>query len=176
MEKKNSNIVLIGMPGSGKSTVGIILAKRTSKEFLDTDVLIQTREGRTLQDIVDRDGHMVLRNIEERVLLSINVRNHIISTGGSAAYSSAAMVHLRSHGTIVFLHADLETLRQRIGNFETRGLAKKADQSFADLFNERFSLYTKFADLTIESAGFNQEEVCSEIIRKLGIRDNEKVS
>ncbi len=164
------------MPGSGKSTVGIILAKRTSKEFLDTDIVIQSREGRTLQNIVDQDGHMVLRNIEERVLLSINVENHVISTGGSAAYSTPAMEHLRSHGTIVFLHADLETLRQRIGNFETRGLAKKADQSFADLFKERFSLYTKFADVTIESAGFTQEEVCSEIIHQLGIRDNEKVS
>lgn len=176
MSGNTSNIVLIGMPGSGKSTVGIILAKRTSKDFIDTDVLIQTREGRTLQDIVDNDGHMVLREIEEKVLLSIDADNHVISTGGSAAYSKPAMMHLRSKGVVVFLHADLQTLRNRIGNFETRGLAKKADQTFEDLFEERLSLYTQFADVTVESGGFTQEEVCTEIIRKLGMNDNENVS
>lgn len=167
MRRDTTNIVLIGMPGSGKSTVGIILAKMTSKDFIDTDVLIQIREGRTLQDIVDEDGHMVLREIEEKVLLTIDAENHVISTGGSAAYSKPAMMHLRSKGIIVFLHADLPTLQERIGNFETRGLAKKADQTFEDLYMERVSLYTQYADITVESGGFTQEQVCSEIILKL---------
>jgi shikimate kinase len=167
MDQEKTNIVLIGMPGSGKSTVGIILAKMTSKDFIDTDVLIQTREGRTLQDIVDKDGHMVLREIEERVLLTIDANNQIISTGGSAAYSEPAMNHLHSKGVIVFLHADLATLQQRIGNFESRGIAKKADQTFEDLYRERYSLYTHYADVTVESGGFTQEQVSSEIIRLL---------
>lgn len=165
MPQAKTNIILIGMPGSGKSTVGIILAKQMSKDFLDTDVLIQTREGRSLQDIVDNDGHMVLRDIEERVLLSIEATNQVISTGGSAAYSDPAMQHLRKDGIVVFLHADLDTLRKRIENYETRGLAKKPEQSFEDLFEERYTLYTKYADIIVESSGFTQEQVCTEVLR-----------
>ena len=167
MQQTKTNIILIGMPGSGKSTVGIILAKQMSKDFIDTDVLIQIREGRSLQEIVDNDGHMVLRDIEEQVLLSIETANRIISTGGSAAYSHPAMLHLRQNGTIVFLHADLNTLRERIENYETRGLAKKPEQSFADLFAERYTLYTRYADITVETGGLTQEQVCTEIIKKL---------
>lgn len=167
MKKEKTNIVLIGMPGSGKSTVGIILAKQMSKDFIDTDVLIQTKEGRSLQEIVDGDGHMVLRDIEEKVLLSIETTHRVISTGGSAAYSHPAMHHLGKDGIIVFLHADLHTLRDRIENYETRGLAKKPEQSFADLFAERYTLYTRYADITIETGGLTQEQVCGEITKKL---------
>ncbi len=163
----NSNIILIGMPGSGKSTVGVILAKMTSRNFVDSDVLIQTREQRSLQDIVDKDGHMALRQIEEDVLLSISETNHVIATGGSATYSDKAMNHLHQYGFIVFLHADLETLKKRITNYETRGLAKRADQSFADLFQERLSLYKQYSQLTIASSQRTQEEVCIEIIAKI---------
>jgi shikimate kinase len=95
MLKNPSNIVLIGMPGSGKSTAGIILAKLTSRDFVDTDVLIQTSQGRTLQDIVDTEGSMVLREIEEGILLKLDCFNHVIATGGSAVYSHAAMTHLK---------------------------------------------------------------------------------
>lgn len=167
MPQAKTNIILIGMPGSGKSTVGIILAKQMSKDFLDTDVLIQTLEGRSLQDIVDNDGHMVLRDIEERVLLSIEATNQVISTGGSAAYSDPAMRHLGQNGIVVFLHADLDTLRGRIENYGTRGLAKKPEQSFEDLFKERYTLYTKYADIVVESSGFTQEQVSTMIIQKL---------
>lgn len=161
------NIVLIGMPGSGKSTVGIILAKMLAMDFVDTDILIQNRENRTLQEIVNQEGHMVLRKIEEEVLLNVNLTNHIIATGGSAAYSDPAMVHLKKNGTIVFLHADLDTLKTRITNYENRGLAKREDQSFQDLFDERYSLYTHYADITIESSGTTQEQVCSMINEQL---------
>ncbi len=165
MISNNSNIILIGMPGSGKSTVGVILAKLTSKGFIDGDVLIQTTEGKTLQEIVNEDGHMELRRIEERVLLSINCDNHVISPGGSAAYSSKAMNYLRSNGIVVFLHTDLETLRTRIKNYETRGLAKGPDQTFDDLFRERMALYTEYADITVETSRKTQEEVAEEILR-----------
>jgi len=155
------------MPGSGKSTVGIILAKRVSRDFVDTDVLIQVSQGRPLQDIVDLEGHMALRKIEEGVLLSLDCRNHVIATGGSAAYSDTAMKHLKSDGVIVFLNTDLHTLESRVNDFGTRGLAKRSDQSFSDLFDERLPLYTKHADITVENTNIMQEDVCSEIIQEI---------
>lgn len=167
MTKNRSNLILIGMPGSGKSTVGIILAKLTGKDFIDTDVLIQIREQRTLQEIIDAEGHMSLRRIEEQVLLCLDCSNHVISTGGSAPYSPAAMRHLQKNGVFIFLHADLETLRKRITNFDSRGLAKRPDQSLADLFVERMALYRKYTDITIENNAHNQEEVCEKIIQEL---------
>lgn len=165
-----SNIVLIGMPGSGKSTVGVILAKLMSLDFVDTDVLIQTSQRRSLQDIVDREGHMVLRRIEEEILLGLDCRNCVIATGGSAAYSHSAMTHLKSDGVVVFLDVDLPTLESRVGDFETRGLAKRADQSFAELFEERFGLYTEYADLTVKCADLVQDAVCVRIIDELKAR------
>lgn len=164
---KKSNIVLIGMPGSGKSTVGVILAKMLAKRYLDTDILLQNIAKRSLQDIVDKDGHMVLREVEQNVLLNIRCRNHIIATGGSAAYSESAMMHLKNEGIIVFLHADLPALKKRIHNYETRGLAKRPDQSFQDLFEERLVLYEKYADITVRSSNLTQDQVCEEIVEQL---------
>jgi len=174
MAENLSNIVLIGMPGSGKSTVGVILAKMTSHDFVDTDVLIQTLAGRSLQDIVDMESHLALRRIEEDVLLGLNSRNHVIATGGSAAYSHAAMMHLKSNGLMVFLDVDLPTLESRVIDFDTRGLAKRPDQSFADLLHERFPLYTKYADVTVAGSKLTQEEVCAKIIKALGANKVEK--
>jgi shikimate kinase len=163
MAQIHSNLVLIGMPGSGKSTVGVILAKRTGRVFVDTDLLIQIAQKRTLQDIVDRDGYLALRQIEEEILLDLAVRNHVIATGGSAVYSNRAMEHLKADGVVVFLNADPDTLAARISDFSTRGLAKRPDQSFADLFAERFPLYTKYADITIDCTGLDQEDVCARV-------------
>jgi shikimate kinase len=117
-----------------------------------------------LQDIVDTEGYGVLRKIEEDVLLRLSVQNHVIATGGSAVYSKPAMAHLKSSGLIIFLDVDLTTLKSRVQDFRTRGLAKRPDQDFADLFRERFTLYTKYADMTITCAGLTQEEVCARII------------
>ena len=167
MAENLSNIVLIGMPGSGKSTVGVILAKMTSYDFVDTDLLIQTLAGRSLQHIVDTESHLALRRIEEDVLLGLNCRNCVIATGGSAAYSHAAMMHLKSNGLMVFLDVDLSTLESRVIDFDTRGLAKRPDQSFADLFHERYPLYMKCADVTLTCLKLTQEEVCAKIIKKL---------
>lgn len=164
---KKSNIVLIGMPGSGKSTVGVILAKMLAKRYLDTDILLQNIAKRSLQDIVDKDGHMALREVEQNVLLSIRCRDHIIATGGSAAYSESAMKHLKKEGIIVFLHADLPALKKRIHNYETRGLAKRPDQSFQDLFEERLVLYEKFADITVKCSNLTQDQVCEVIVEQL---------
>ena len=166
MEKKR-NLILIGMPGSGKSTVGVILAKLLTRPYLDTDILIQLVEKRSLQDIVDNDGYLALREIEERVLLDVSCENHVIATGGSAAYSSRAMKHLQHNGIIIFLDASLKTLNARIHNYETRGLAKRPEQSFADLFQERFILYSSYADITIDSNSKSQDQVCDEIVERL---------
>jgi len=170
MTENASNIVLIGMPGSGKSTVGVILAKMTSHDFVDTDVLIQTLAGRSLQDIVDTENHLALRRIEEDVILGLNCRNHVIATGGSAVYSHDAMMHLKSNGLMVFLDVDLPTLQSRVIDFDTRGLAKRPDQSFSDLFHERYPLYSRYADVTVACSTLIQEEVCAKIINALGAR------
>lgn len=155
------------MPGAGKSTVGVILAKLTSRDFVDTDVLIQTSQGRTLQDIVDTDGYAVLRKIEEDVLLGHSVHNCVIATGGSAVYSASAMAYLKSDGIVIFLDVDMPTLESRIHDYSTRGLAKRADQNFSDMFQERFALYTQYADITIKCTGLTHEEVCSRIMEQV---------
>lgn len=162
-----SSIVLIGMPGAGKSTVGVLLAKLTCRSFVDTDVLIQSQEKRPLQEIVDTDGHLALRAIEEQVILGHACGGCVIATGGSAVYSPAAMAHLKRQGTIVFLDADLATLEGRVRDIATRGLAKRKDQTFADLFGERVPLYRRYADVTIDCRGLTHEEVCSCIIEEL---------
>ena len=165
----NPNIILIGMPGSGKSTVGVILAKMMTRPYLDTDILIQLVTNKSLQEIVDSQGHMALRKIEEDVLLDIDCNNHVIATGGSAAYSEPAMNHLKKNGVIIFLDASLDTLKARITNYETRGLAKRPDQSFQDLFQERFELYNRYADIVIDCNEVRQEEVAETIISRAEI-------
>ncbi len=167
MNEKSSNIVLIGMPGSGKSTVGVILAKLAGRDFVDTDVLIQKEQGRSLQDIVDRDGYLKLREIEEKTILKLECRNHVIATGGSAVYSQSAMTHLKADGIAVFLNVGLQTLLARVKDFETRGLAKRPDQGVADLFSERCALYRKYADVVIDCEGITHEAVCEKIIQRL---------
>jgi shikimate kinase len=159
-----SNIVLIGMPGSGKSTIGVILAKQCCRAFLDTDMLIQTRAGRTLKELVDREGYRALRKLEEEVLLRIDAMDTVIATGGSAVYSQPAMEHLASIGVVVFLDADLPTLRSRVKDFSLRGLAKRPEQSFEQLYEERRPLYRRYADVTIPCAGLTHEEVSARVI------------
>lgn len=159
-----SNIVLIGMPGSGKSTVGVILAKKMMKDFVDTDILIQKSQSRPLQEIVDTEGYLALREIEEQALLTLAVGNHVISTGGSAVYGERAMAHLKANGVAVFLDVTLDTLEARVPDFSTRGLAKRPDQSFAELFAERNALYRKYADITVKCDGLTPEQVCAAIM------------
>jgi shikimate kinase len=157
---KASNLILIGMPGAGKSTVGILLAKRLSMDFVDTDILIQLRENRSLQSIVDFDGYELLRRIEEEVILSFTATNHVIATGGSAVYSAEAMEHLKTGGRVIFLNVSLVTLRARVQDYETRGLAKPFDQTLEELFTERLKLYRRFADISIDCDPLTHEKVC----------------
>ncbi len=159
------NLILIGMPGAGKSTVGVILAKRTARGFLDTDLLIQTSRKKSLQQIIDEEGHERLREIEEEILLSIDVQNHVIATGGSAVYSEPAMQHLKKGGSLVFLDVPFKELVKRVGDYRDRGIAKPKEQSFADLFEERSRLYKKQADFTIQCDGLTPEMICQQCCR-----------
>ena len=161
------NIVLIGMPGSGKSTVGVLLAKRLGLGFVDTDLLIQERAGRTLQDIVDNDGYQALRHIEEQVLLDMEVQGKVISTGGSAVYSDRAMAHLKNAGVVVFLDIPLSLVIERIGDHHARGISRRPDQSLGELFEERLVLYQRYADVVIDGRGQDQETTCSAVVKAL---------
>ncbi|SFN25032.1 shikimate kinase [Marinobacter pelagius] len=158
------NLVFIGMPGSGKSTVGVLVAKRLGLGFVDTDLLIQQEAGRTLQEIVDQNGYQALRKIEEQVLLNLTIENHVISTGGSAVYSDVAMRHLKSNGTVVFLDIPLDVVIERIGDYSLRGISRRPDQSLAELFDERFALYSRYADVTVKGAGLTHDEVCEAVL------------
>lgn len=153
-----SNITLIGMPGAGKSTTGIILAKNLSLGFLDTDILIQINRQQPLQKILDDRGHIYLREIEEDEVLKINIERNVIATGGSVAYSERAMRHLQSISHVVFLEVSYEELTRRINNFATRGIAKEPEQTFEELYEERQKLYRKYADITVSAEHISQDE------------------
>lgn len=158
-----SNVTLIGMPGAGKSTVGIILAKKLGLGFIDTDVLIQTRQQKSLQQIINESDHMNLRAIEEAEILKLEVKNHVIATGGSAAYSRKAMTHLQEISRIVFLEVSYAELERRIKDFETRGIAKSNCQTFEDLFDERQMLYRYYAEITVECSDLDQDALAERI-------------
>ena len=144
------NIILIGMPGAGKSTVGVLLAKLTGRQFLDVDLLIQEREGRLLQEILDGQGIPAFLEIEERAVRSIQCRRHVIAPGGSAVCRPAAAEHLKALGTVVYLRVSLEELTRRIQNMATRGIASEPGQTLEDIMAYRVPLYEKYADLVMD--------------------------
>ena len=161
------NIILVGMPGSGKSTLGRRLAKSHAMSFLDTDELIERRCGCSLQQTLNRHGYLYLRAIEQNVLSALQLENHVISTGGSAVYSAVAMAHLRSLGNIVYLHISMSTLLARVDNSTARGLAKLPQQSLHSLYRERLPLYRRWANVTIDNnrplSAWQFEELVSKI-------------
>jgi shikimate kinase len=161
------NIVLIGMPGVGKSTIGVLLAKALSRSFVDTDVFIQAKEGRTLQEIIDRDGLETFCQIEERQVSSMKLRSTVVATGGSVVYSPATMARLRSSGIVIHLDLDLPSLKKRLTNLPTRGVVMGPGQSIDQLFQERLPLYRQYCDFTIDCAGRTHEEIVAKIIRRL---------
>ena len=163
----SKNIVLIGMPGCGKSTVGVLLAKRLGLGFMDTDLIIQQETGRTLQTIIDDEGYEVLRRVEGQVLLALSLQGHVISTGGSAVYSEDAMTHLAQNGVVVFLDIPLAEVKYRIGDHSLRGISRHPDQNLDDLFRERFELYSRCAQITIQADRQTADRVCEAIVAEL---------
>ncbi len=160
----HQSLTLIGMPGAGKSTIGLLLAKHLAKDFVDTDLLIQLEHRKTLQDILHEQGYLALREHEEKILLNTHHSNHIIATGGSAVYSAKAMQHLKKFGPIIFLDVTIQDLEQRLHNLSTRGIASAAGQTFAEIYAERRPLYLHYADIVIDCSGKNQEQLVDEVI------------
>ena len=155
------------MPGVGKSTVGILLAKALGRYFLDTDVYIQALENTTLQKILDEKGTHDFCQIEQQHITCIDVKNAVIATGGSAVYSQNAMEHLADDGIIIHLDIDYESIEKRITNLSTRGVVKEKHQNLKELYDERQPLYRRYAQLTINCAGKNQDQIVTEIIERL---------
>ncbi|MDP6197716.1 MAG: shikimate kinase [Porticoccaceae bacterium] len=152
------------MPGAGKSTIGILLAKTLGLDFLDTDISIQVKHNQTLQQIADQDGYLVLRDYEEQILLTEDIESKVVSTGGSAVYSELGMRRLKTNAVVVFLDVSLEQLEVRVTDFASRGIARRPDQSFADLFVERHALYQQYADISIDCSDLSIDEALQSVI------------
>jgi len=161
------NIVLVGMPGAGKSTVGVILAKTLGMDFVDTDLEIQRIHGRLLQDIIDNDGIESFLRAEEEAVLQVSRNRAVIATGGSVVYSSKAMAHLKKDAVIIYLKVELDTLRKRIRNMATRGIAMGRDQTLEDIYKQRTPLYEKYADIIVDCSNRDAEGVVALIRRSL---------
>lgn len=158
------NIVLIGMPAAGKSTVGVLLAKTLGFTFVDTDLIIQQNTGRLLQDIIDRDGLDVFCIEEERAICSVtSEQNAVIATGGSAVYSRDAMLFLKKHGLVYYLSLPTEEISRRLSDITTRGIAKRPDDTVEDVFRLRAELYKEYADITVDCCGKTAEDTVAEI-------------
>lgn len=158
------NIVLIGMPAVGKSTIGVLLAKTLGFAFIDTDLVIQQNTGRLLQDIIDKDGLDAFCADEERAICSVtNESNAVIATGGSAVYSENAMEHLKRHGLVYYLSLPIDELTKRLKNITTRGIAKRPEDTLEDVFRRRAELYRQYADVTIGCFGKSPEDTVAEI-------------
>ena len=162
-----NNIVLIGMPGAGKSTVGVLLAKTLGYAFLDTDLVIQEREGRLLQDLVDELGVEAFLDREAAAICSVDCDRTVIATGGSVVCRDGAMEHLRTLGRIVYLQLPLEELERRLHNISTRGIAMAPGETLAHIYDYRSPLYQKYADLTVAVDRQTLEETVEQVLRAL---------
>lgn len=161
------NIILIGMPTSGKSTVGVILAKLLEKDFVDTDLIIQKREHRKLSRIIEEDGLEGFLDIENSVCREVDLRNTVIATGGSVVYGKEGMEHLKSIGRIIYLEIDYNTLQKRLHHVKQRGVVLKPGQTIKELYDERVVLYKKYADIVLSEEGQGIEETVQKCVEAL---------
>ena len=162
-----TNIVLIGMPGAGKSTVGVILAKTLGMNFLDTDLLVLELAGRRLQDIIAAEGTGGFLAIEEKAILSLRVRNTVIATGGSVVLEESAMAHLREDGVIVYLEISFTEMKRRLRNITSRGIVLPPGQGLREMFDMRAPLYRKYAGITVRCRGHDFEAMVGKIVRNI---------
>lgn len=162
-----ANVSLIGMPGVGKSTVGVLLAKAMSWSFLDTDLMIQVAEERRLHDIIYTEGIEAFVRIEQRHVLALDRREYVIATGGSVVYGPAAMEHLKSLGAMIHLDLPLDVLERRLTELNGRGLAMAPGQTLHGIFQQRQPLYRRYADISIDCDSRTQEQIVDEIISRL---------
>jgi shikimate kinase len=164
---RKHNLILIGMPGAGKSTVGVLLAKRLGVSFLDTDILMQTGEGCYLQDTIAEHGIDGFRRIEARYLLTVPPDCGVVATGGSAVYSEKAMTHLKSLGPAIYLKIGLEALKERLGNLDERGVLRMPGQTIDMIYEERRALYGSYADIIVSTVGVTPDQVVAAVLRQL---------
>ena len=167
MTNNYDNIVLIGMPGAGKSTIGVVLAKKIGYEFLDSDLLIQKQTGKRLQELIREKGIDGFNALEDKTNTSINVRQHVIATGGSAVYGEGAMRHFGEIGLIIYLKLSFGAVQRRLGDLRYRGVSMRVDQTLSDLYEERTPLYEKYADVTIDCEHLELWEVVDRIYKEL---------
>ena len=170
-EKKKSNITLIGMPSSGKSTIGVLLAKRLGYSFVDVDIVIQEKEGRLLKEIIAEQGMDGFMEVENRINAELDVTHSVIAPGGSVIFGKEAMEHYKEISQIVYLKLGLEEVERRIGNVVDRGVVLKEGQTLKDLYEERIPYYEKYADITIDETGQTAGRIV-DTLRKL-IEDQE---
>lgn len=168
MQNKD-NIILIGMPGCGKSTIGVLLAKALAREFYDSDLLIQRETGKLLKDIIRDEGLSGFNAIEDRVNAKIDCHNSIIATGGSVIFGENAMAHFKEIGTVVYLYVSCDDIGKRLGDLDERGVVHKSGETISDIFKVRDPLYRKYADITVREpeGDFNMALVLAETVRTL---------
>ena len=166
---ENDNIILIGMPASGKSTVGVILAKIIGYQFMDSDLVIQEQEGRKLHEIITEDGIEGFLTLEEQINAKIEAEHTVIATGGSVIYGKLAMEHFKKMGKIVYLQVEYEELMNRLHNIRQRGVVVRPGQTMEDLYQERSALYSQYADIVIQEKNDSPEQVIAKIISEMKI-------
>ena len=152
------------MPGSGKSTCGVLAAKALLKNFFDTDLLLQNLEGKRLQNIIDENGIDYFNAAEEKAVLSLDIQGTVIATGGSVVYSERAMRHLKELGKIIYLHLSYDSMEKRLSNITTRGVVLKKGHTLRDMYNERLGLYERYADEVLNCDGLTVEETVESIV------------
>lgn len=162
---KKKNIVLIGMPGVGKSTVGVILAKVLGYQFVDSDLVIQKEEGKLLKEIIVEVGPVGFIEVENRINAGLEVEHSVVATGGSVVYGKEAMEHLKSIGVVVYLSLPYEEINKRLSDIKGRGVVLRDGQTLKDLYDERTLLYEKYADVQIDETGLNVEETIEAILK-----------
>ena len=162
-----NNIILIGMPAVGKSTVGVVVAKRLGYKFIDTDILIQEEAGKLLREIIAEQGIEGFLKVEDAVNSRVNVKNTVISPGGSVVYCENAMKHYKEIGKILYLKVSYETISKRLKNAKKRGVVLRDGQTLEDLYNERVKLFEKYADITVSEDGFSLEETIDNVLQAL---------
>jgi len=167
MQNPMKNIVIIGMPGAGKSTMGVILAKTLGRNFIDTDIVAQETTGRLLQEIIDDEGIDTFLETEEKTILSLHGHHAVIATGGSVVFSEKAMEHLKRDGVVLYLKISCEEMVRRLNNIRTRGIVLVAGQSLRDMYNQRVPLYERYADITIDCSDGDFEKCIGNVMHEL---------
>lgn len=167
MENRKSNIVLIGMPGCGKSTVGVLLAKRLGMHFVDTDLFIQAGEGKSLRRLIEVCGVNRFCEIERDYVERVNVTDSVIATGGSVVYYDSAMQHLKKSGQVTYLQIPLAELEKRLGDLNARGVVLEPTETLASLYHKRIPLYEKWADKIVDLAAMDHEQSVDAVVKAI---------